>query len=107
MGSVTKGMPRLERRTIWLGLGLAIVFNSPPLFIHVPILGCFALLPLVFWSLAGIPFALLLPAHFGVTDFGPEPTTPLAFLLIAAFWAAVAFLCAIALRRLARHSPSQ
>ncbi len=93
-------MSRIVHRTLWLTLFLAIAFNSPPVLIHAGPLGILALLPLVVWSLAAVPFSFFLPNHFGITDFGPEPETPFAVGLVVAVWCFVAWVGAVLLVRI-------
>ena len=86
----------------------ATAFNSPPLMIKGPaLLGLLFLVPVVIWSLAGVPFALMFPSHSGMTDMGPEPQTVLAFSLVAGVWTLIAVGVSTAIVRFSRQGHSR
>ena len=80
---------------------VALVLNSPPLLVRVPVIGILAFIPSLFWiSIPGIPLALIGLPFFDVAEFGAVPKGAIGWSLIVTFWIGIAFLLALMLRKM-------
>src|SRR5262245_11856501 len=72
----------------------AAALNWPPALMLIPFFKLLAFIPALFWI--NIPVLwlglaeLIGEAHYGIGRFGAMPLTPLAWILIAAFWVVAA-----------------
>lgn len=84
----------MKKRLVKNFLVWTAFFNWPPVLYAIPAFGTLFLLPFLFWL--NIPaqwfgLAKLVGAqHFEISEFGAMPQTPLAWILIVAFWVMVA-----------------
>lgn len=82
-------MKHVKRFLIFAGL-----LNSPAIFVWLPFIKLFFVLPFLFWikiptqwlALAGFMGS----AHYEASEFGAWPKTPVAWLVIFLFWTLVA-----------------
>ncbi len=82
---------------------LAIVLNSPPILLQVPIVHIPAVILIAIWALPGIIFASIFPNDYKITDFGPSPETTFAWGCLMGFWIVVACIIAILVGFLVRR----
>src|SRR3989304_8014471 len=77
----------------WRGfVVVALVLNSPPLLVRVPVIGMLAFIPSLFWiSIPGIPLALIGLPFFAVAEFGAVPKGAIGWSLIGTFLVGIAF----------------
>jgi len=80
---------------------VALVLNSPPLLVRVPVIGMLAFIPSLFWiSIPGIPLALIGLPFFAVAEFGAVPKGAIGWSLIVTFWIGIAFLVVLMLKKM-------
>ena len=80
---------------------VALVLNSPPLLVRVPVIGMLAFIPSLFWiSIPGIPLALIGLPFFEVAEFGAVPKGAIGWSLIVTFWIGIAFLLVLMLKKM-------
>ncbi len=78
----------------------ALVLNSPPLLVRIPIVGIFAFLPSLFWvNIPGLLLEQIGVPFFDVQEFGAIPKGPFGWLLIITFWLVVAFILTRIIKR--------
>jgi hypothetical protein len=84
----------VKRSHVIIFLAWAALLNWPPILFHIPAFHLLCFLPALFWInipalWVGLAQAIGQP-HYDIQEFGALPQTPLAWLLIVAFWLLVA-----------------
>jgi len=86
-------------------LVVALILNSPPLLVRVPVIGMLAFIPSLLWiNIPGIPLATIGLPFFTVAEFGAVPNGVIGWSLIVTFWTGLAFVLVLMLKKMrARH----